>query len=480
MEQTLNLLELNKFLHEALAFTEDVKNVIKSDCEEATFSLKTWCQKTVTKQENSGNSCTCIKSETEVEEIATNISRTLLQTQQLREKISSNVIKGKKYLKQPNVSEIYNPYVSGGGKRNENTTLGMTCNKTRKDTKSLAIKSTTATGNKNFLAINKRNIKNIAEVRKHKNYKLESNSKFNCPVAKSEYVELDKRSSAASTTELKSLIEKISHPSNNTHNVNNGNCPIHDDLTPEVTYKQNFVTMDVVDSIKAFNIPGEIIKPLKAYHTYLSSEYSDKSFNNKKRQKICNIFLTEFNKVDDTIQNELLDKSDNVILLRKFISEFSNFFLKNKEISTLDNMEKMYAELNLVWKQYDTKNFNNLQIWKSHMQKTLLYNHSTVGSMSYGMWKLEYNLKYFEGISKLQYIPYASKNQLLSFFEMLQQLQQIRYFKDLVNIIIKEVLPNVTRSFDFTKPECIKIYKMMYILHQGLNPKIPVLVRIDE
>ncbi|XP_078039795.1 protein disulfide isomerase isoform X1 [Augochlora pura] len=499
MDQTLNLLALNKFLHETLAFTEEVKDVIKSDCGEATFSLKAWCKKTVTKQENSGNFCTCIKSETEVEEIATDISRTLLQTQQLREKLSSNVKKGKKYLKQPSVTEIYNPYVSGNGKRKENTTLGMTSDKTKKDTKLLAVKSSTIE-NKNFLTINKRNIKNITEVRKHRNHKLEKTSKSNCLMAKSEYVEFDKRSSAASTTELKSLIEKISHPSNSSHNVNDGNCPIHNDLTPEVTYDQNIITMDVVDSIKAFNIPGEIIKPLKAYHTYLNSEYSDKSFNNKKRQKICNIFLMEFNKMDDTIQNELVSKSDNVTLLRKFISHFSNFFLKNKEKSTLDNMEKIYVELNLIWKQYDKKNFNNLEIWKSHMQETLLHNHSTVGSMSHGMWTLEYNLKYFNGmnvhslfliifilfyfifvlgVSKLQYIPYTNKNQLLSFFEMLQQLQQVKYFKDLVNIIIKEVLPNVTMTFDFTKPECIKLYKMLYILHQGLNPKIPVLVRTD-
>ncbi|XP_076657942.1 uncharacterized protein LOC143362034 [Halictus rubicundus] len=487
MEQTLNLLALNKFLHQTLAFTEKVKNILKSDCEEAMFSLKPWCKKTVTKQENSGNSCTCIKSETEVEEIATNISRTLLQTQQLREKLSSNVIKGKKYFKQSSVSEIYNPYAPGISNNNkspfiETRNTNKTNEKTKNDTKPPVTKSGKATGDKNFLAINKRSIKNITEIKKHKNiiYKLENNFKSNCSIAQSEYVKLDRKSGAASTIELKSLIEKISsHSSSSIPNTNDGNCPIHGSITSQIIYKHNFIAMDVVDSIKEFNIPGEIIKPLKAYHAYLSSGFSDKPSDNRKRQKMCNLFLIEFNKLDNIIQNESLDKSDNVVLLSNFISEFSNFFLEYKEMSASTNLGKTYAKLNLMWKQYDAKKFDNLQIWKSHVQETLFHNRNIVGSMSNGIWNLEFNLRYFKEIQRVQCVPYANKNRLLSFFEMIQQLQQIKYFKDLVNILLKEVLPNVTTSFDSTKPEYIKIYKMMYILHQGLNPKMPVLVRTD-
>lgn len=200
------------------------------------------------------------------------------------------------------------------------------------------------------------------------------------------------------------------------------------------------------------------------------------------------------------MQNESVEKSDDVALLSKFISEFSNFFLQDKEMSTSANLRNIYAKLNLMWKQYDAKKYDNLQIWKSHVEKMLLDNHNIVESMSNGIWNLEFDSRYFRGmfpffvfsnigttllyifvleIRRVQCVPYANKNWLLSFFEMIQQLQQIKYFRDLVNILLKEVLPNVTTSFDPVNPEHIKIYKMMYILHQGLNPKIPVLVRAD-
>lgn len=127
---------------------------------------------------------------------------------------------------------------------------------------------------------------------------MENNFKSSCSIAQNEYVKLNRKSGAASTIELKSLIEKISsHSSSSIPNMNDGNCPIHGSVTSQVTYKQNFISMDVVDGIREFNIPGEIVKPLKAYHAYLSSGFSDNSSNNRKRQKMCNIFLIEFNKL---------------------------------------------------------------------------------------------------------------------------------------------------------------------------------------
>lgn len=182
---------------------------------------------------------------------------------------------------------------------------------------------------------------------------------------------------------------------------------------------------------------------------------------------------------DNIIQNESVEKSADVVLLSKFISEFSNFFLEDKEMSTSTNLRNIYAKLNLIWKQYDAEKYDNLQIWKSHVQNMLLDNHNIVESMSNGIWNLEFDSRYFKEIRRVQCVPYANKNWLLSFFEMIQQLQQIKYFRDLVDILLKEVLPNVTTSFDPAKPEHIKIYKTMFILHQGLNPKIPVLVRTD-
>lgn len=63
---------------------------------------------------------------------------------------------------------------------------------------------------------------------------------------------------------------------------------------------------------------------------------------------------------------------------------------------------------------------------------------------------------------------------------MTQRLQQIQYYKDLIETISEDVLPNIKMCFDSTKSEHVKFYKMICILCQGLNPKIPVLVRTDD
>nr|XP_031830761.1 uncharacterized protein LOC116426230 [Nomia melanderi] len=488
MEQILNLSSLNIFLHQILAFTEEVKYVLQSDCEEAMFSLKPWRKKHVVKLKNN-ESCTSTKSENEIEEIAAGISRTLLQTQQLREKLSHNVMKRKKCLNQPSTSEIYNPCASGDEKGNKDNTSARSNSKllpvkeTTKKTKSCTKPPTTQSEkyikNKNFLAINKQNIKNIKEIKRHSDYKLEKNFKSSSFKTKAEYVKFDKKCNAASTNELKNLIEKVSFPSFNNEfsNVDDEKCPIHEDLTSQVTYKQNFISVDVMDSLKEFNIPGEIIKPLNAYHTYLNTEFSDKSFDSGKRRKVLNIFFIEFNKMDDIIQNTLEDKTDKIALLKHFISQFPNFFLENKETSALININKIYTELNFIWKKYDTTKFNNFRTWKPDVERKLLHNDSNIiRCMSNGIWNFFY-ARYFEGISTVRYIHYANKNQ---FFETMQELQQVHYYKDIVNIISKEILPNVTISFDSAKPEYVKIYKMIYILLQGLNSRIPVLVRTDK
>lgn len=77
-------------------------------------------------------------------------------------------------------------------------------------------------------------------------------------------------------------------------------------------------------------------------------------------------------------------------------------------------------------------------------------------------------------------ICYTNKNCLLSFFELLQQLQHIHYSRSLIAKLLKEVLPNMKMFFDSTQSEYVKMYKMIYILYQGLNPKIPILVSTNK
>lgn len=83
-------------------------------------------------------------------------------------------------------------------------------------------------------------------------------------------------------------------------------------------------------------------------------------------------------------------------------------------------------------------------------------------------------------MSEICCIRYTNKDQLLLFFDIMQKFQYIQYYSDLIKIIVEDILPNMKTFFDYTQLEYVKIYKMISILYQGLDPKIPILVRINK
>lgn len=87
---------------------------------------------------------------------------------------------------------------------------------------------------------------------------------------------------------------------------------------------------------------------------------------------------------------------------------------------------------------------------------------------------------FFLGMSEICCIRYTNKDQLLLFFDIMQKFQYIQYYNDLIKIILKDILPNMEIFFNYTQLEYVKIYKMISILCQGLDPKIPILVRINK
>lgn len=169
-------------------------------------------------------------------------------------------------------------------------------------------------------------------------------------------------------------------------------------------------------------------------------------------------------------------------------------------MSDLTSIKRGFANINSVWNMYDAKELHSLQILKSDIRKTLVDSNSyATGWMSNGIWNPFY-VRNFEGIatnsfaficilfyhifllglSRVQCVYYGNNNQLLLFFEMMQQLQQTQYSKDLIQIILEDILPKMKMHFDYTKSEFVKMYKVIHVLSQGLNPKMSVLVRTDK
>ncbi|CAK9823902.1 hypothetical protein ANTRET_LOCUS2153 [Anthophora retusa] len=510
MEQTFNLLELIKFLRQTLVFTEDVKNVLILNCDEAMFCLKPWYMKILSQPETSKDICTCPKFKTEVEEISASISRTLLQTQQLREKLSFNVTKeknskclnmyeysqksgNKEQRKVRNLSSINKStnavHLNQGHNvtklsiRKINSDKGIHNEITKnnvfisKKTKSNNKQLITHSENKNFLAINKRNIKNIAPVKQYKNihHKLEHNSTLNSCIMKSKCINFDEKHSTASTSELKNLIQKISSkPNNYLTNECTVKCTLHKDEAFQCISEQNLIAINVLDSLNIANIPEEIIKLLKVYHIY--TNIFENLFNGK-RQKMFNKFLIELNKNGQILQEKLTHKNYIIITLPKFTSLFKILFYKNPEIFNLSDIKTSYAELTSTWKMYKLEECNT-QAFKNIVQKMLCATSNIPKWMSNEIWNF-FNTKHFEGISEIYCTRYTNKNQLL-FFHVIEKMQYIQYYKGLIKIVIEDVLPNVKMLFNPTQLEYVKLYKMISILHQDLNPKIPVLVKTDK
>ncbi|PBC27563.1 hypothetical protein APICC_04111 [Apis cerana cerana] len=506
--QNFNLSKLIKFLHRTLILTEEVKTILKTNCEEAMYCLQPWCVEVNPQQEVNKNVCTCLKSKDEDEEIAADISRTLLQTQQLREKSSLN-IKNQKFF---NKHEYYQKTENKKKKKiqnlnvnNKNMHLKQDFNaikqnnqnmkndkevqneidtytiKKTKNNNQLLINSIKFTETKNFLAINKRNVKNIEKVNQCKsiNHKLENKIKSNCSIKESKYCKSDEKCSATSISELKNLIQKMSIKSNDCTLINKCNikCPLHENAISQCTSDQKIIIGTIIDNFNRNNISEEIIKSLKIYHTYLNIDFTKKLFI-QKHQKILHIFLIEFNKMNEIVKKKSVHKNISSIFSES-ITLFESLFSKNIKVFNLKDIRAMYAKLNSAWKMYEVKKFNNKYILKNESYKELSVISNVTQYMSNGIWNLFYNSN-FEGMSEICCIRYTNKDQLLLFFDIMQKFQYIQYYNDLIKIIIEDILPNMKIFFDYTQLEYVKIYKMIFILYQGLDPKIPILVRINK
>lgn len=83
-------------------------------------------------------------------------------------------------------------------------------------------------------------------------------------------------------------------------------------------------------------------------------------------------------------------------------------------------------------------------------------------------------------LTKTYSIRYHNTKQLLMLYEAIQKLQHTKYLDTLIQIILHNIIPVIKSNFDPTSTEYAQVYKMIFILYQGLNPEVPVLVRTDN
>jgi len=65
-------------------------------------------------------------------------------------------------------------------------------------------------------------------------------------------------------------------------------------------------------------------------------------------------------------------------------------------------------------------------------------------------------------------------------YEAIQKLQRTKYLNTLIQIVLRDVIPNIKSNIEPASAEYTQMYKTIFILYQGLNPKVPVLAKIDS
>lgn len=263
-----------------------------------------------------------MSSENQDEDISEGISRAILQAQKLREKLSSNVSKQEKHSKQKDLDKTNVQKVCHESAKHDSikSHVEMDIKKFDKNPKKIqnVIKTTSKTGisekgsikvsqtpstsrtnikqkeKKNFLLANKLNIKHIQSAKiqdNNKSKEVKNNTKFINSKKKPEVC-------AASTSELTKLIEELSLASSknlSTTSTNRKDCPLHGENVKQFT--EEIISMDIIDALNKFDIPKEILKVFRIYHSYVNFEHMQESVNNLQHRTAAAGFLKEFEKM---------------------------------------------------------------------------------------------------------------------------------------------------------------------------------------
>lgn len=71
------------------------------------------------------------------------------------------------------------------------------------------------------------------------------------------------------------------------------NCPLHGDDACQFVQEQ-IAAIDVVEALRYFNVPNDIVKVLRSYHVFLKTETNDSNDKEDKYEKSRDTFLKEF------------------------------------------------------------------------------------------------------------------------------------------------------------------------------------------
>ncbi|KAL0103410.1 hypothetical protein PUN28_017583 [Cardiocondyla obscurior] len=179
--------------------------------------------------------------------------------------------------------------------------------------------------------------------------------------------------------------------------------------------------------------------------------------------------------MNTTMQDYLLEESHLFSKATKSIVAFNSFFNEDLDLNRSINTEIASTKPGVSVKQSENKNITEPitgNVFNSNFSLAR-------GWMLNGIWNVSC-LEHFKSFSKAYSIRYCNKKQFLLLYEAIQKLQRTKYLNTLIQIILRDVIPTIKSNFGPTSSEFAQAYKTLFILQQGLNPEVPVLVKTDD
>lgn len=480
MEHMLELLDLRNLLHDIFFITEDVKEVLKKNCDEAAFVLKPWRMKIAFKEQKD-ESIYNYKKERRKHNVPQNkfLKKSPIETiyssssmsvsnhkKMLRKDVAIQKINIAKTLDSKNSVELKSDKMVAMRKSTSPNPISDA--KQSNSTSKIQLKMSTKVAvnskrERNFILENKLNIKKVIPPSKPQDHVHDPN---NTSAALRKSLPL-----ITSTAELSNLTYKMAQQS-----IHNALISLHEDDEHQVV-QECVVMMNITEALQCFDIPNDIIRVLRIYYRFLKTEIYKLEKNKRNRyEESVDIFLQEFEATNTFVQNHPRREHRLIDVVTESLSLLDMILSGNLDLIQVNAIKNAIVKSRVVLEQYNIENIVEPIVESS---SDLPYLSLEKGWTSYGIWNISY-MRHFKNFSKTYNMRYNDKKQLLSLCEAMQELQRSEYLNILIQFILRNVIPATKSTIALTKADYARAYKTIFVLQQGLNPEMPVLVRTDN
>ncbi|XP_016841465.1 uncharacterized protein LOC100121697 isoform X3 [Nasonia vitripennis] len=547
MDNGFNLQALYNFIDGMLCAAEETKKTLQKECEEARFALKPWPIESTVFRQLDKNTCTCdegISSEVRAEEIAAEIGKTLLHSQQLREKLAANLYKERQNARKPDVREMYSskstqplknstPKSSLNGEKENNlrndrprrslsqqrpgetqrrsakfrsaSTVrprevvdnGTSMRKPRPPAKILVepsrdnilVRTTTCKSKPrtNFIRANKLSLKSKSV----ENGKQASKSQLDLrkvglsakPVKtldKSTSMKNNFQDEVETLSELDRLIQRFSHETAVNSSQLRSNCPIHAEDAQSVIEEKVITSVDAVEGLDRFGVPSPLIKILKTYHAYIKAELFEENSSSNKKQQEA---AKNFLANFDRVNTSSRhsDANGHRDLLTGYSALYSDSFKSDLDHHELKVLKSKFMILDTAYNEHKIKSTaGEIKFTRSNSDEFL--NEISVDMKN---WTSNGVWNYlcisdFKDIFGSHCTRYSDRSQLTLFYDFIQKIQRKVYETELMELLMQTVIPQLKELFDPASKEFAETYKTIATVVQILNPRVPVLAKTED